>query len=454
MAVIENKDSSVDRSGKPSAGLARSIDWRSPWTMFWAGLVVRVLYMTLARGYHFKPIEDHFQFGWEIGRIARALAAGRGYADPFVGHTGPTAWSPPLYPLLLAGIFKIFGIYSAASGWMILACNSIFSAAIAPAVYEIAAHCYGKADRSGSVAQWSGWLWALYPAAMQYAVRWVWEMSLTTMLFAWVLVIALRIRGIGKVPEENTGKATRYWLLFGLLWGMIALSNPTPLLFLPVCGLWLVFNAEQKTTGIRDAVLAGIVFIACLAPWVTRNWLAFHAFIPIRGNLGAELYAGSGPGSDGFPWGTTLPLVERAPEIVRYRDMGEVRYVKMRGEMAKAYIRSHRMHFAQISLKRFYFYWVSVPHPEEGHPVLEYIRELNFCFFSITGLLGVWLSLKRHIPGAGLFACAFLLLPISYYFVTPGARFRHPLEPLITILSVYLFQSAEKSWRVRWFQRG
>jgi hypothetical protein len=46
------------------------------------------------------------------------------------------------------------------------------------------------------------------------------------------------------------------------------------------------------------------------------------------------------------------------------------------------------------------------------------------------------------VPAAWLFAWAFLLLPLTYYFVTAAARFRHPLEPLITIFSVYLFQSA------------
>jgi len=48
-----------------------------------------------------------------------------------------------------------------------------------------------------------------------------------------------------------------------------------------------------------------------------------------------------------------------------------------------------------------------------------------------------------RVPAAGLFAWAFLLLPVTYYFITVQARFRHPLEPLIAILTVYLFQSAE-----------
>src|ERR1700685_3133774 len=87
---------------------------------FWVALAVRVLYITLAHTYRIRIAQDHFQFGWEMGRIARALATGYGYADPFNGHSGPTAWAPPLYPLLIAGVFKLFGVYTLKSAWVIL----------------------------------------------------------------------------------------------------------------------------------------------------------------------------------------------------------------------------------------------------------------------------------------------------------------------------------------------
>jgi hypothetical protein len=93
-----------------------------------------------------------------------------------------------------------------------------------------------------------------------------------------------------------------------------------------------------------------------------------------------------------------------------------------------------------------------VPHPSDEGFLNEYGRNLNFQFTSIAGLLGLALALRRHVPAAWLFFWAFLLLPLTYYFVTVHARFRHPLEPLIAILAVYLFQSAEKSWQVRWFR--
>jgi len=60
------------------------------------------------------------------------------------------------------------------------------------------------------IALWSGWLWALYPAAMQYAVHWVWDMSLTALLFAWAVVLAMRVRGIGDAEAAGSQTARRW----------------------------------------------------------------------------------------------------------------------------------------------------------------------------------------------------------------------------------------------------
>lgn len=423
-------------------GEKKSLTAHNLWLIFCVGFVARVLYITFAHTYHIRLLQDHFQFGWEMGRVARALATGYGYADPFVGHTGPTAWVPPLYPLLLAGVFKLFGVYTALSAWVILTINSIFSAATAPIVYRIAARCYNR-----KVAVWSAWLWALYPAAMQYAVHWVWEMSLTAFLFACVLLLALEMRGISKENPRPPVQSTARWLLFGLLWGLIALSNSTLLLFLPACGVWMLAGASARIKAVRDATLAALLFLAIIAPWTIRNWRVFHTFVPLRDNLGAELEAGSGPGSNGFPTVATLPLVARAPQTMLYKSMGEIRYVRLEGANAKRYIAAHPGHYAAISLKRFYFFWMSVPHPVNRSALNEFFRELNYCFLSVTGVLGLLLSLKRRAPAAGLFAWAFLLLPLTYYFIAVNARFRHPLEPLIAIFTVYLFQSAESRRR-------
>src|SRR5437868_12540563 len=99
---------------------------------------LRLAVVTIGHTYRITPRRDHFQFGWEMGRIARSIALGEGFSSPTDLPTGPSAWAPPVYPYVLAGFFKLFGIYSALSGWMILAFNSVFSALTCITLYRIA----------------------------------------------------------------------------------------------------------------------------------------------------------------------------------------------------------------------------------------------------------------------------------------------------------------------------
>jgi 4-amino-4-deoxy-L-arabinose transferase-like glycosyltransferase len=435
--------------------------------MFWVGFAVRVAYMTLAHTYRIRLFQDHFQFGWEMGRIARALATGRGYADPFNGHSGPTAWNPPLYPLLIAGAFRLFGVYTAWAAWFLYVANSVFSAATAPAVYEIAWRSFGgeggRAGEGRRIALWSGWLWALYPAAMQYAVHWIWDMALTAFLFSWVLVLALRIRGVGEAEGSGAGGAgvgeayavgdseigrghTGRWVVWGLLWGLIALCNSALLPFLPFCGVWMVWGARgaRLTAGVRGAVLAGVCCVAVVSPWVVRNWVVFHAFVPMRSNFGAELYEATLPSNNGLPWGGTLPLAEADPVFRRYERMGEIAFCKAQGARGWAALRARPGLYAEYTLRRVYFFWIGVPHTDTTG-LVEGVRIFDYSVLSIAGLLGLGLALRRGVPGAWLYFGAFAIVPVTYYFITVQARFRHPLEPLICVLSVYLLRSADRT---------
>src|SRR3954471_19005521 len=98
-----------------------------PWLVLIA-LGLRLGTVIFLHTYKFRTNDLNFSFGWEMGRIGAAIATGRGFADPFEGHTGLTAWEPPLYPYLIAGVFKIFGVYSLASAFVMLALSSVFSA--------------------------------------------------------------------------------------------------------------------------------------------------------------------------------------------------------------------------------------------------------------------------------------------------------------------------------------
>src|SRR5258708_13438825 len=82
-------------------------EFHPPWLVFWVAFALRVLYLTLAHTYRFRPYDDHMLFGEEMGRVARALATGYGFSDPFRGHPGPTARVGPLFPFLPAVVFTL-----------------------------------------------------------------------------------------------------------------------------------------------------------------------------------------------------------------------------------------------------------------------------------------------------------------------------------------------------------
>jgi hypothetical protein len=429
-----------------------SVRFRAPAAIFWVGFLLRVACIAIGHTYRIRLEDDHFNFGFEAGRIARSLVQGHGYANPFNGWSGPTAWLTPLYPLLIALGFKLFGVYTRAAAFFVMAADSAFSAAIAPAVYEIAARCFdarGIARRGSTkeapVALWSGWMWAVYPAALQYAIHWTWEMSLSTCILTWALVFAFRLRGTGE-PEERAGAGQiGRWATFGALWGLLALSNASPLLCFPVVVLWVVWPRLRRWSGVTQvipgAVVMTLAFAAVMSPWWIRNVRTLHTFVATRANFGAELYESTLESHDAFPWGATLPMWAGDPKFQLYARMGEVRYSEMRKEQAMARIRANPGTFARHAVDRFLFFWDNTPHAWEPRPLVELGRRLNHSFLSLAGLMGLGLALRRRVPGAALMGWMFLLLPLPYYLVTVQARFRHPIEPLIAILGVYLFRS-------------
>src|SRR5207248_3901447 len=108
-----------DMAAPPVGG--RTPFFASPTFIVLVAFALRLAVITLGHTYHITPRRDHFQFGWEMGRIARSIATGHGFGSPTDSDTGPTAWQAPLYPYLMAGIFKLFGVYTWASAWVILA---------------------------------------------------------------------------------------------------------------------------------------------------------------------------------------------------------------------------------------------------------------------------------------------------------------------------------------------
>src|ERR1700690_3285999 len=85
----------------------------------WVILVVAAC-LRLGYAWDYESHRPHKALGiipflFEPGNIAASVATGKGFSSPFRVETGPTAWLTPVYPVLLAGIFRLFGLYTFAS---------------------------------------------------------------------------------------------------------------------------------------------------------------------------------------------------------------------------------------------------------------------------------------------------------------------------------------------------
>ncbi len=405
--------------------------WRNIGTSpAWIALIafaLRVAWIVIGHTYRFKTTDNNFSFGWEMGRIAASLASGHGFADQFGPPTGPTAWEPPLYPYLAAGVFQLFGIYSKASAFVLLTFNSAFSALTCIPIFLIARRMFSQ-----KIATWSAWAWALLPNVMFWCTRAVWETSLSALLLALAIWLAL-------ILEELEGWTA--WFAFGLLWGVIALNGTSLLSFLPAAGLWAWHRRLQRgRKSFVGVVLASAIFFAVIAPWLIRNYETFGKFIFIRDNFGAELRLGNGPGADG-----TLMLYLDPPHDPRamqqVQAMGEIGYIAMRKQQALEYIKEDYARFAKLSMKRFFYFWAGPP-KENQNWWLTQAKNSLFLASSVLALWGLARALRQRKAGAWLLFWLVLLYPAIYYFVYAIPRYRHPIEPEMTILCAFLIAGA------------
>src|SRR5579863_9780975 len=205
---------------------------RSPWFIAGVALVLRLLVITVGHTYRITPRGDHFQFAWEVGRIARSVATGQGFSSPTDLPTGPTAWMAPVYTYILAGVFRVFGVYSAASAWVILAFNSVCAALTCPTIYRIGERVYGVA-----VARGAAWTWAVFPYLIYWPVRVVYDTCLSAFLLSLALLLTLNL---ADSPEDWS-----HWIGFGLLWGLIILTNPSLATMLVCSLLWVLYRTRN-----------------------------------------------------------------------------------------------------------------------------------------------------------------------------------------------------------------
>jgi 4-amino-4-deoxy-L-arabinose transferase-like glycosyltransferase len=387
-------------------------------------LVIRLIVMHFATSGLTDPSRGYEQFGWEMGWVARSIALGLGFSSPFIPSTGPTALVPPLFPYLLAGIFRVFGLYSANSGLVVLSLNSLFSALTCIPIYFTAQYSLG--DRAARFAAWS---WVLYPFAIYFSATMVWDYALTALLFATCFCILQRL-------HLHHGIAA--WAGLGVLYGVTTLSNPSVLTVFPFLLLYGVLRIRRVGGDwLRRGVITTVALLAVLAPWGIRNYRILHLVCPVRDGFWLEFWSGNT--GDTFESNPAWTHPASNPiEMQKYQSSGETAYLAQKHVMAAAWVHQHPISFLAVSLRRAIRFWTGFWSFNPRYLQKEFfdIPNLFFCtsitILMIIGLRRSW----RHDRRATLPYLALLaIFPFTYYLSHSSMDYRQPIEPEVIILA-------------------
>ncbi|HEY4950650.1 MAG TPA: glycosyltransferase family 39 protein [Candidatus Acidoferrales bacterium] len=361
----------------------------------------------------------------ETGNIAYSLAAGHGFSSPYWQETGPTAWLTPVYPALVAGVFRVFGIHTPHSFFAIVFLNILFSAATCVPLFYI-----GKRVSSLAAGAGAAWLWAIFPNAIIIPYEWVWDTSLAALLMATILWATIEVADTASV---------RAWCGYGLLWGFALMTNPSLGSLLPVLLGWAAHRAfQQGRLRLSRPLLACGIAVLCCVPWTVRNYLAFHRFIPLRSNIPFELWLGNNEQFDEQSQIVPAADPERA-EIRRYIHMGETAFMQDKWKAATAFISAHPKLEIILYGRRFVATWTGVEKPIEGFrdaesPLVRLVLITN-TLAGIGGLCGIVVLFLRRDAYAFPLAAGPIVYPMIYYVTHTSLRYRHPIDPVMLLLA-------------------
>ena len=364
-------------------------------------------------------------FDQEAGNTAWALAEGRGFSNLFRQETGPTAWLTPVYPFLLSLIFRMFGAFTLASFFAAAILNTLFSAAVTFPLYDLAKRVAGP-----GVAVAAG-DWVFLPAGVLMPFEWIWDTSLSVLLATTLVWMTLRISESSKLKD---------WMWYALAWALALMTNPALGVALPFLFLWAAARAKGTAqVPWRTPAAAFALVILCCVPWTARNYAQFHRWIPLRSSLPFEFWIGNNDIFDEHAAGGRQRIT-RFEEARRYAELGETAYLDEKRNRANAFVSAKPGLFLRLTGRKIIATWAGTEHPfaDFFRTESQLARAVIVCNLMLTlgTILAVVLLAKAKNPFTFPLAVSPALYPLIYYVTHTSLRYRHPIDPLLVLLTV------------------
>jgi 4-amino-4-deoxy-L-arabinose transferase-like glycosyltransferase len=404
-----------------------------------AALAVRIV--RIEESSYYRPVNDAGSYLTLASQIAhtgdytlsRRPGVGAG------GTRGPSAYFPPGFPYLLAGVDLIDG-HATRRGAAIQGARvsqALLGTVVVGLIGLVGLEAFGPA--TGLIALG---LAAAYPVLIELSGILVAETLLTALVLA-ASYTALRAR--------RSAHPYRWVLAAGLFSGLAALTHENGVLILLPLAV-AVWDAAGRSLA-APAVLIATAALT-IAPWTIRNLAVMHDLIPISDETGVTLVGTYNPASAAYrpvpyKWRIFYGIPGEQRIVAESSRMSEPQLEARFEHQALAYIGAHplapllvayhntlRMLELEGSLA-----WQASAYAMGLRPGIAWTGIISFWVIGVLAIVGACTRAARSAPRWLWFLPAFLALSVVLVNVeTP--RFREPVDPFLILLAACALSTA------------
>jgi hypothetical protein len=404
-----------------------------PWAVLTA-LLLRLIVVAFVYQDFLVPGREHWEFGYEMGKIAYSIATGDGFSNPYWIKTGPTAMITPVFPYLMSLAFLAFGAYTKAAAIAVLTFNSLVSALTCIPIFFLAFNSFGRRTAVAAV-----WVWAFFPYAIYFSASSMWYHSLVALLLTWLVWIATQL---------ETRAQLWMWAGFGVLWGIAALTTPVVLAVVPFLSGWVCYQLHRNNKEWRLPALTLVcALLATLAPWMIRNDRVFGRPVFLKDNFWMEFSVGN-VGNAVHWWNDAVHPAGQNNELAVFRQLGELGYMQRDRKLALTYIRDHPGIVVWRTIRRVVYMWTGFwsVRADYLHDEPFDLPNIFFCTaFTVVAMIGLYKAL-RSSPRSTM-PCLLVLLsfPLAYYLTHSEISYRQPIDPELIVLATFGVLSCKRA---------
>lgn len=301
--------------------------------------------------------------------ISCNLASGNGYVLGNADAKVPTAGRGPTYVLVLAAMYRVAG-----HNFIVpLVFQAILEAISCLLIFAISRLLFRRVD----IGLTAAFLYAVYPTFIIHT-----GLLITEILVNFLVILAI----YGFLRYHFTGK--RHWLYVSAAAVVLGTLSKPILLMFPILFALAVRSDAQRRRIVIDLVVQCVIIGLIMSPWVIRNSLVFHKFIPVVTQGGFTFWGGTGP-ADGRAIGGLGSKFTPAYVCKSIKGMNEPQKDKWFYEDGFRIIKEHPGRYAVLVLKKIPRLWFNLLHEDPPSKASVALAAYNFIMI-VLAFLGIY----------------------------------------------------------------